>query len=804
MPIVGWLPRYDRADLRFDAIAAIVSWGVMVPVAMAYAGLAGMPPETGLVTAFAALAAYAVFGTSRHLKVTASSSVAILSASVVGAILSSRDPASYVALSAGLALVVGIILVVAGAARLGFLSQFLAISVVTGFVIGLAITITIGQLPGLLGIPAVAGTTLERLVGMGQEVLQLTDPITAVLGVGSLVGILLLKRIAPRIPGPLIALIVGIALSTALDLSARGVEVVGEIQTGVPLPSIPRLPIGDLVFLITGAFGIVFLALAESIGAARSFGARHGYDIDPDQELVALGASNVASGLFGGFAVDASFSNSATAESAGNRTQLASLITAGLILATAIVLAPLFQNLPTTVLAAIVISSVLGLIDIGELRRYYRWKRTDFLLAMTALIGVVSTTALTGMAIAVALSLLAILYQASRPYIAVLGRIPGSPPVFADADRHPTAEPVEGFLLLRPNVPLTFVNADVAKDHVDRPCPGASGRDPCGRPRHRGDRGPRRGHDRHADGPRLRARGRRRRAPARPGARDRPRSDAQDGAGRHDRRGALVPVGRGGGRGALRGGGGTDRGTGAARGRARDRLAESRVRPEGEPGHDHDRDHRQGEEEDVAGRLCDPRGGGTRTRTARASGLGIAGPLPQGGHRRDPGRWHERPDPEPGRQPAEVRRVVDGTVGCETEDDVDHDQQHQLAHDPAALPIDRVVDARGRQQDAEQPEDRPGRPDRRDVATESEAGHRARGGTGQVEQQEPDRPVPALDDRAREVERVHVEAEVEQVAVEQGHAPEAPVLPRRHGRLVELEKVVDRLAVLRRAARSAR
>ena len=357
VPIVGWLPRYDRADLRFDAVAGIVSWGVMVPVAMAYAGLAGMPPETGLVTAFAALAAYAVFGTSRHLKVTASSSVAILSASVVGAILSSRDPASYVALSAGLALVVGVILVVAGAARLGFLSQFLAISVVTGFVIGLAITITIGQLPGLLGIPAVVGTTLERLVGMGQEVLELTDPITAVLGVGSLVGILLLKRIAPRIPGPLIALIVGIALSTALDLSARGVEVVGEIQTGVPLPSIPRLPLGDLVFLITGAFGIVFLALAESIGAARSFGARHGYDIDPDQELVALGASNVASGLFGGFAVDASFSNSATAESAGNRTQLASLITAGLILATAIVLAPLFQNLPTAVLAAIVISS---------------------------------------------------------------------------------------------------------------------------------------------------------------------------------------------------------------------------------------------------------------------------------------------------------------------------------------------------------------------------------------------------------------------------------------------------------------
>lgn len=466
VPIVGWLPGYERAFLRFDTIAGIVSWGVMVPVAMAYAGLAGMPPETGLVTAFVALAAYAVFGTSRHLKVTTSSSVAILSASVVGAILSSGDPATYMLLSAGLALIVGIILVVTGVARLGFLSQFLAVSVVTGFVIGLAVTITIGQLPGLLGIPPVDGTTVQKLVGMAQEVLGLTTPATAILGVGSLVGILLLKRFAPRIPGALVALVVGIVVSTAFDLSDHGVAVVGEIETGVPLPSIPRFSFGDLVFLVTGAFGIVFLALAESIGAARSFASRHGYDVDPDQELIALGASNVASGLFGGFVVDASFSQSATAESAGSRTQVSSLITAGLVLATAIVLAPLFRNLPTAVLAAIVIASVLGLVDVGELRRYYAWKRTDFLLAMTALIGVISTTALTGMAIAVALSLLAILYQASRPYIAVLGRIPGTPPVFADADRHPTAEPVDGFLLLRPNVPLTFVNADVAKDQI--------------------------------------------------------------------------------------------------------------------------------------------------------------------------------------------------------------------------------------------------------------------------------------------------------------------------------------------------
>jgi high affinity sulfate transporter 1 len=464
VPIVSWLPGYDRADLRFDAIAGVVSWGVMVPVAMAYAGLAGMPPETGLVTAFAALAAYAVFGTSRHLKVTTSSSVAIMSASVVAAI-AAGDPSAYVSLSAGLALIVGIILIVAGAARLGFLSQFLAASVVTGFVIGLAFTITVGQLPALLGVPSISGTIVQEVVSI-VESLDDINRYAAALGVGSAIGIFLLKRIAPRIPGALVALIVGIVLSTLLDLPEKGVEVVGDVATGIPVPSLPRIPFGDVVFLITGAFGIVFLALAESIGAARSFAARHGYEVDPDQELIALGTANAGAGLFGGFSVDASFSQSATGEAAGNRTQVSSLVAAGLILATAVVLAPIFANLPDSVLAAIVITSVLSLVNIAELRRYLAWKRTDFLLAMTALAGVVFTTALTGMVIAVALSLLAILYQASRPYIAVLGRIPGDPPVFADAGRHRAAEPIPGFLMVRPNVPLTFVNADVAKDQI--------------------------------------------------------------------------------------------------------------------------------------------------------------------------------------------------------------------------------------------------------------------------------------------------------------------------------------------------
>ena len=274
------------------------------------------------------------------------------------------DAAETIALSAALALIVGIILIVAGAARLGFLSQFLAASVVTGFVIGLAVVITVGQIPDLLGIPPVSGTIIEKLLAIAAS-LDEVQAYTAALGVGSVIGMFVLKLLAPRIPGALVALVVGIALSVAFDLQAKGVAVVGDVSTGVPLPGIPQIPFGDVVFLVAGAFGIVFLALAESIGAARSFAVRHGYEIEPDQELIALGAANASAGLFGGFAVDASFSQSATGEAAGNRTQVSSLIAAALILATAIVLAPIFAKLPLAVLSAIVITSVLGLVNLG-------------------------------------------------------------------------------------------------------------------------------------------------------------------------------------------------------------------------------------------------------------------------------------------------------------------------------------------------------------------------------------------------------------------------------------------------------
>jgi high affinity sulfate transporter 1 len=464
LPISHWLPAYPKAWLRPDLIAAVTSWGVMVPVALAYAGLAGVPPELGLVTAFAALAAYAVFGTSRHLKVTVSSTMAVMSASVV-ADLAGGDPAAYLAFTAALALTVGVILIAAGLARLGFISDFLTKSVVTGFIIGVAITIIIGQLPKILGVPGLDGSLPEQLAQLVSE-LPDTNPYTLAVGLSSLAVILVLRRISRRIPGPLVVLVLGILAVSLLDLGNYDVSVVGEVATGVPLPSVPTVPLTSIPYLVLGAAGIVFLAVGESIGAGRAYAAQRGYQIDPDQEMVALGAANLASGLFGGFTADASLSQTATAETAGAKSQLSSLITAGLILATVVLLAPLFRNLPNAVLGAIVIAATLGLIDIGEMRRYWAWRRTDFAVAVTAMVGVLLTTVLTGMIVAVLLSVLLLLYRASRPYVAILGRMSGPAATFGDLARHPDAEPIPRLVIVRLDAPLYFFNANVAKAEI--------------------------------------------------------------------------------------------------------------------------------------------------------------------------------------------------------------------------------------------------------------------------------------------------------------------------------------------------
>ena len=374
----------------------------MVPVAIAYAELAGVPAQVGLYTAFAGLLGYAIFGTSRHLKVTTSSTMAMMSAAVV-APLAAGDAATAIILSAGLALIVGIYLVAAGILRLGFISDFLSKSVITGFVFGLALNIIVGQLPKVLGVPGSSGNFFQQVANLLLYLPQ-ANPITTALGASAFVFVVVMKRRSPLIPAGLIAIAAGIVIVSVLNLDQLGVAIVGAIPTGAPTLSFPRAGIFNIPYLAAGALGIVFLAVGESLSTGRAFAARLGYQIDPDQELLALGAANVSSGMFGGFTVDMSLSNTAAGVEAGGKSQLSSLVTSGLVLLTVLFLAPLFTNLPQAILGAIVISSVMGLLDVNELKRYLAVRRTDFWLALLALFGVLFTDVLTGLAIAVLMS----------------------------------------------------------------------------------------------------------------------------------------------------------------------------------------------------------------------------------------------------------------------------------------------------------------------------------------------------------------------------------------------------------------
>jgi len=464
VPITEWLPHYPRAWLGKDIASGITSWAVMVPVAMAYAELAGVPAGVGLITATAGLTAYAVLGTSRHAKVTTSSTMAVMSASVV-APAAGGDTATYLAMTAMLAIIVGIYLLAAGILKLGFLADFLAKPVITGFIVGLAITIAVGQLPKLFGVEGSGGNVFDQLIHFAEQLPQ-THLASLAIGVAAMVLILVLRRIDRRIPGPLIAVIGAILLTTALGLDEEGVAVVGDISGELSGPGLPDVSLGDLAYLATGAAGIMFLALAESLAASRAFANRHGYRIDPDQELVALGGSNAVSGLMGGFAVDASVSSMATGEAAGNKTQLASLVTAGGMLLTIVILSPLFTNLPQSLLAAVIITSVISLVDFAEWKRYIEWRKTDAALAIVAALGVLATSVLVGLVIAALVSVVILLYTASKPALAILGRLPGPHGHFVDAHRNPDAEAIKDLLIMRLDTPLYYFNATAVSDRV--------------------------------------------------------------------------------------------------------------------------------------------------------------------------------------------------------------------------------------------------------------------------------------------------------------------------------------------------
>jgi high affinity sulfate transporter 1 len=466
VPIVAWLPAYDRGLLRFDAIAGATIWGLLVPESIAYAGLAGLPPQAGLYTLLATLGAYAFFGTSRHVVAGPTSAAAVLLASaVIG--LNHNDASTYMENAALLVLLCGGLFLVAGALRLGFMAQFLSRPVIESFVFGLAIFVTVTQIPHMLGIASGSGNTIHQL---GHVLSHLGGTSGQTLAVGTVALVLLFSagRFAPRVPGGLLVLVLGILISTALNLSDHGVAVVGHVPSGLPTPSLPSVESSDVVPLLAAAAGMVLVIFSESLGAADNFAVKHHYEIDANQELIALGVANGGSGLFGGLAGGGSLSQSAVNEGAGARSEVSPLVAFVLIVLTLLLLTPIFKDLPEAVLAALIIHAVAHLWKVGALRRDYAERPAEFWLGLATLVGVVAINVLPGLVIGVTSMLLLGVYNGSKPHLAVLGRIPGVGGAYGSVRRHPENEEIEGLLLLRLDAPVIYSNANPVRDRIKR------------------------------------------------------------------------------------------------------------------------------------------------------------------------------------------------------------------------------------------------------------------------------------------------------------------------------------------------
>jgi MFS superfamily sulfate permease-like transporter len=334
-----------------------------------------------------------------------------------------------------------------------------------GFVFGLAIFVVVKQLPKLFGIPKGEGNSVQQLVHLLTH-LDETSGATLAVGIGGLVLLFGIGRLAPRVPGGLLALVLGITISAALDLAQHGVAIVGDVPSGLPSASVPDIKSEDIATLMAAAAGMVLVIFSESLGAAQAFATKYGYEVDPNQELIALGAANGGSGFLGGLAAGGSLSQSAVNEGAGARSQVSPLLSSGLILVTVLFLTPLFKNLPEAVLAALIIHAVSHLWKVKQFRLFYRVQRAEFWLGIATLAGVTLIDVLPGLLIGVLAMLLLVIYNASRPHLGVLGAAPGVPGAYGDVERHPDYQRVPGLLVMRLEAPLFYANATLVRDRV--------------------------------------------------------------------------------------------------------------------------------------------------------------------------------------------------------------------------------------------------------------------------------------------------------------------------------------------------
>jgi high affinity sulfate transporter 1 len=455
LPVLNWLPGYRRDWLLPDVLAGLAVWAVMVPESMAYAGILGVPPVMGLYTIVPPLIAYAVLGTSGLLVVGPDTATGLISALTVGAI-AVQGTAQFNALTSALAILIGAFFLLFGVLRMGWVAAFIPTPVMRGFIEGLVCVTIIGQVPHLLGIEGASGNFFTKLWFVLRH---LSDASLApvLTGLLSLMAMLVLRHLAPRIPAALVVAVVATILVGLLGGEAAGVSVVGELPSGLPHLALPNFDLAVWRELVPGALAIVLVGYAEALGGAKAAAIQTGGDVDPNQELVAHGPANIVSGLFGGFLVVGSLSKTSVAMAAGARSQVANLVAAVFCFLTLVLLTPLFRGMPHPALAAIVIAAMLHLSKPGYLRELLARDRQEFAVAAIVVAGELTLGVLQGIALGVALSLLMLIYRTSHPQGAVLGQLPGEE-AYRDVRRHPEALTFPGLLIWRAGGDLFFAS----------------------------------------------------------------------------------------------------------------------------------------------------------------------------------------------------------------------------------------------------------------------------------------------------------------------------------------------------------
>jgi high affinity sulfate transporter 1 len=471
VPGVNLVTTYERKWLPKDVVAGLVLSALLVPQGMAYAELAGLPPVTGLYTSVLCLLGYAVFGPSRILVLGPDSALGpMIAATIAPLMLADHSPERAIALASMLAIIVGVVMVIAGVGRLGFVADLLSKPTQLGYMNGLAITILVGQLPKLFGFSTSADGLIDQTWAFFKGLFAgETNVQAAAIGIGSVVGIVILNRFLPKVPAVLVAVVLASLTVNIFNLQDKGVSTIGVLPQGLPHPTLPAIGLSDLGTLTLGALAIALVALADTISTATSFAGRRGERVNGNQEMVGIGTANIAAGLFQGFPVSTSASRTAVSEQAGSRSQVTGVVGAAVIMCVLVFANGLMKYVPQPTLAAVVIVAALSLADIPATRRLWRERHAEFYLSLAALLGVALLGVLPGILIAVALSILNVFRHAWWPYQAELGRVDGLGGLH-DISMHTTAKVLPGLVVYRFDAPLIFANSRTFSEQIRELC----------------------------------------------------------------------------------------------------------------------------------------------------------------------------------------------------------------------------------------------------------------------------------------------------------------------------------------------